>query len=134
IIELFNSRIQSKEDIQRITTVPVIGGIGHNMTEDQLVVYNRPKSAMAESFRALRSNLNYFTGNRSHLVFMVTSSIPGEGKSFTTLNLASVIAMTGKKTIIVGADLRRPKLFDDLGLQNEVGLSQYLSGMAKKDE
>ena len=134
LLELFNSRIQSREDIQRITSIPVIGGIGHNASSYQLVVHSRPKSAMSESFRALRSNLNYFTSNKDHLVFMVTSSIPGEGKSFTTLNLASVIAMAGKKTLIVGADLRRPKLYDDLGLSNDVGLSQYLSGMARLDE
>lgn len=134
IMELANTKIQSREDIERITSVPVIGGIGHNVLSDQLVVHHRPKSAMAESFRALRSNLNYFTGNKERLVFMVTSSIPGEGKSFTTLNLASVIAMTGKKTVIVGADLRRPKLYDDLELANEVGLSQYLSDMASYEQ
>ena len=134
ISEVLNSRIQSREDIQRITSVPVIGGIGHNASPDQLVVHTRPKSAMSESFRALRSNLNYFTSNRDHLIFMVTSSLPGEGKSFTTLNLASVIAMAGKKTLIIGADLRRPKLYDDLGLKNNVGLSQYLSGMASMEE
>ena len=134
ILELVNNKIQSREDIERITSVPVIGGIGHNLSTDQLVVQSRPKSAMAESFRALRSNLNYFTANKDHLVFMVTSSLPGEGKSFTTLNLATVIAMAGKKTLIMGADLRRPKLYDDLGLNNDVGLSQYLSGMATQDQ
>jgi capsular exopolysaccharide synthesis family protein len=134
MMELLNDKIQSREDIEKITSVPVIGGIGHNASVDQLVVHARPKSAMSESFRALRSNLNYFTANKDHLVFMVTSSVPGEGKSFTTLNLASVIAMAGKKTLIMGADLRRPKLFDDLGLNNDVGLSQYLSGMASQEQ
>ncbi len=65
---------------------------------------------------------------------MVTSSIPGEGKSFTTLNLASVYASAGKRTLIVGADLRKPKLFDELGLANTLGLSQYLSGMVEFPE
>jgi capsular exopolysaccharide synthesis family protein len=89
---------------------------------------------MSESFRALRSNLSYFTGNKSKQVFLVTSSISGEGKSFTTLNLASVFAMAGKRTVIVGADLRIPKLFEDLGLSNNRGLSQYLSNMASYEE
>jgi capsular exopolysaccharide synthesis family protein len=89
---------------------------------------------MAESFRALRSNLNYFTGNRDHQIFMITSSIPGEGKSFTTLNLATVLAMAGKRTLVLGADLRRPKLYDDLKLENAAGLSQYLSGMATLED
>ncbi len=133
-IELANNRIQSKEDIEKITTVPFIGGVGHNVSHEPLIVYNKPRSALAESFRALRSNLNYFTGNKEHQVFMVTSSIPGEGKSFTTLNLATVFALAGKRTVILGADLRKPKLAEDLKLTNAVGLSQYLSGMASLEE
>ncbi|RAW01476.1 capsular biosynthesis protein [Pseudochryseolinea flava] len=134
IIEMFNGKIQSKDDIEKLTAMPVIAGIGHNPGNDQLIVYTKPRSAMAESFRALRSNLNYFTGNREHIVFMVTSSVPGEGKSFTSLNLASVFAMAGKRTVIVGADLRKPKLFEELGLENKIGLSQYLSGMVGVEE
>lgn len=134
LMEIFNTRVQSKEDIERITSVPVIGAVGHNLVSDSLVVYNKPRSAMAESFRALRSNLNYFTGSTDHQVFMITSSIPGEGKSFTTLNLATVYALAGKPTVIVGADLRKPKLYDELGLNNSVGLSQFLSGMATLEE
>jgi capsular exopolysaccharide synthesis family protein len=130
LAELLNTRIQSREDIEKITSIPVIGGVGHNPSDDPLIVMGKPRSAIAESFRALRSNLNYFTKNRSHMVLMVTSSLPGEGKSFTALNLASVFAMAGKKTLIIGADLRRPKLFDELGLKNTFGLSQYLSGLA----
>lgn len=134
LLELLNNKIQSKDDIEHVTSAPVIGAVGHNPASDALIVYNKPRSAMAESFRALRSNLNYFTGNQDHQIFMVTSSIPGEGKSFTTLNLATVYALAGKRTVIVGADLRKPKLYDELGLNNTVGLSQYLSGMANKEE
>lgn len=134
VLELANTCIQSKEDIEKITSVPFIGAIGHNGSADPLIVFNKQRSALAESFRALRSNLNYFTGNKDHQVFMVTSTIPGEGKSFTTLNLATVFALAGKRTVVLGADLRRPKLSDDLKLQNTVGLSQYLSGMATREE
>jgi capsular exopolysaccharide synthesis family protein len=134
ILEALNNRIQSKEDIDKSTQVPVIGGIGHNLESDPLVVYNKPRSAMAESFRALRSNLNYFTGNKEQQVFLVTSSIPGEGKSFTTLNLAAVFALAGKRTLIIGADLRKPKLFEELQVHNDKGLSQLLSGMLGVDE
>lgn len=134
LLEVVNDRVQSKEDIEKLTNVPVIGGVGHNASLDPLIVFRKPRSAMAESFRALRSNLNYFTGNKERQVFMVTSSIPGEGKSFTTLNVATVLAMAGKRTLILGADLRKPKLYDDLNLNNTVGLSQYLSGMASLQE
>jgi capsular exopolysaccharide synthesis family protein len=134
LLEILNNRIQSKDDIENMTSAPVIGAVGHNPASDALIVYNKPRSAMAESFRSLRSNLNYFTGSQDHQIFMVTSSIPGEGKSFTTLNLATVYALAGKRTVIVGADLRKPKLYDELGLNNTIGLSQYLSGMATKEE
>jgi len=134
VIELLNNRIQSREDIERISSAPMLGAVGHNQLGSSLVVMEKPRSAIAESFRALRSNLNYFTGGVNNLVIMITSSVPGEGKSFTTLNLATVLALAGKRTIIVGADLRKPKLYDDLGLTNDVGLSQYLSGMIEASQ
>ncbi|MFN5555526.1 MAG: polysaccharide biosynthesis tyrosine autokinase, partial [Chryseotalea sp.] len=134
VIEVLNDKVQSREDIEFMTTVPVVGGIGHNREVETLVVIKKPRSSMAESFRALRSNLNYFTENKSNQVFMVTSSLPGEGKSFTSLNLASVFALAGKKTLLIGADLRKPKLYDDLGLKNDLGLSQYLSNLATLDQ
>lgn len=133
LLELLNHRIQSRDDITKITDVPIVGGIGHNLASDPLIVYNKPRSGIAESFRALRANLSYFTGDKNHQVFMVTSSLPGEGKSFTALNLATVFALAGRRTLIVGADLRKPKLFDELSLGNETGLSQYLSGLAGID-
>jgi len=89
---------------------------------------------VAESFRAMRSNLNYFTGNRSKQVFMVTSSISGEGKTFTTINLATVFALSGRKTLIVGADMRRPKIFEDFQCTNDIGLSTYLSGLSEFEQ
>jgi capsular exopolysaccharide synthesis family protein len=134
LIEVSNNKIQSKEDIEKITAIPFIGGIGHNPGTGNLAVFEKPKSAIAESFRALRSNLNYFTEGKDKKVFMVTSSISGEGKSFTTINLATVFAMANKRTIIIGADLRKPKLFSDFGLQNEKGLSGYLSGLVRYEE
>lgn len=132
--EIINNKVQSKEDIDRMTTIPFIGGVGHNTTKSNLTVKERPKSGVAESFRAMRSNLNYFTGSKPRQVFMVTSSISGEGKTFTTINLATVFALSGKRTLIVGADMRRPKIFEDFGRKNEAGLSTYLSGMHEFDQ
>jgi capsular exopolysaccharide synthesis family protein len=134
LFELINSKVQSKEDIDKMTTIPFIGGVGHNETKTNLTVRDRPKSGVAESFRAMRSNLNYFTGNKTPQVFMVTSSISGEGKTFTTINLSTVFALSGKKTLIVGADMRRPKIFEDFGCSNEKGLSTYLSGLHELDQ
>ncbi|MBS1507544.1 MAG: polysaccharide biosynthesis tyrosine autokinase [Bacteroidetes bacterium] len=127
LIEFLNQKIQSREDLDKITTIPFIGGIGHYQTKDNLAVSNKPKSPVAESFRAIRSNLSFFTSNQTKKVFMVSSSISGEGKTFSTINLATVFAMSGRKTLIIGADMRKPKIFSDFGLTNDRGLSGYLS-------
>ena len=134
LFELLNNKVQSKEDVEKMTTIPFLGGVGHNTTGNNLTVRERPKSGVAESFRALRSNLNYFTGNKSKQVFMVSSSISGEGKTFTTINLATVFALSGKRTLIIGADMRRPKIFEDFGRNNSSGLSTYLSSMHRFEE
>lgn len=134
IVELLNNKVQSKEDIERVTSIPFIGGIGHKQEDSNLVVNDKPKSALAESFRALRSNLNYFTEGKDRKVFMITSSLSGEGKTFTTINLACVFALSGKRTIIIGADLRKPKIYSDFGLHNDRGLSTYLSGLSSLEE
>lgn len=129
LFEIINNKVQSKEDIDKASSIPFIGGVGHNATGNNLTVSDRPKSGVAESFRALRSNLNFFTGNKTKQVFMVSSSISGEGKTFTTINLATVFALSGKRTLIVGADMRRPKIFEDFKRKNAVGLSTFLSGI-----
>lgn len=134
LFELINNKVQSKEDVEKMSTIPFIGGVGHNNLGTNLPVNEMPKSGLAESFRALRSNLNFFTGNKARKVFMVTSSISGEGKTFTTSNLATVFALSGKRTLIVGADMRRPKIFQDFNLDNSTGLSTYLSGITEFDQ
>jgi capsular exopolysaccharide synthesis family protein len=134
VFELINNKVQSKEDIDKVTAIPFIGGVGHNGSESGLAVKEKPKSGLAESFRALRSNLNFFTGDKAKKVFMVSSSISGEGKTFTTINLATVFAMSNKKTLIVGADMRRPRIYQDFNRSNDQGLSTYLSGISDFDQ
>jgi capsular exopolysaccharide synthesis family protein len=133
ILELLNSKVQSKEDVEKITSIPFIGGIGHKKGNNNLEVLTNPKNSISESFRALRSDLTFFLGKNEKAVIMITSSISGEGKTFTSINLASVISLSGKKTLIVGADLRKPKLYDDFNLSNDMGLSSYLAEMADFD-
>lgn len=134
LFEVINNKVQSKEDIEKMSSIPFIGGVGHNSSPGNLIVKERPKSGVAESFRAMRSNLNYFTGNQPKQVFMVSSSISGEGKTFTTINLATVFALSGKRTLIVGADMRRPKIFEDFDRKNDVGLSTFLSQIHDFDQ
>jgi capsular exopolysaccharide synthesis family protein len=102
--------------------------------DENIEVFRKPKSAISESFRALRSNLNFFLQGQDTGVFLITSSISGEGKTFTSINLASVFALSGKRTLIVGADMRRPKIYSDFNLNNTIGLSNYLAGLSTFEE
>jgi capsular exopolysaccharide synthesis family protein len=129
--EILNNKVQELSDVGRFTSIPLIGGIGHKKDVGNLQVLANPRSAIAESFRALRSNLSYFVGGQQKsAVFLITSSISGEGKTFTSINLASVLSLSGKKTLLVGADLRRPKLAAEFNLSGAIGLSSFLAGIA----
>ena len=134
LMEFFNNKVQSKEDIEAISSVPVIGTIGHNSVTSNLAAMEKPKSYLAESFRALRSNLNYFTEGKDKKIILVTSSISGEGKSFTSINLATVIAFTGKKVVLIGGDMRKSEITKDFDVSNRTGLSMYLSSRAEVEE
>ena len=133
--ELLYDKVEFRKQVEKLTSLPIIGMIGHNRYASNLVVLEHPKSAMAESFRALRSNLTFFKrGGDDIKTILITSSVSVEGKSFCSLNLASVLALSGRKTVLVGLDLRKPRLFGDFGLGNERGISNYLAGFVGRDE
>ncbi|VAW26034.1 Tyrosine-protein kinase, partial [hydrothermal vent metagenome] len=103
--EVLDSKIYMVEDIERISPIPILGVVGKNEAENNLAVFLKPKSTVAESFRALRSNIQFLFGrdlkDKSKTI-IVTSSVSGEGKTFVSINLATVFALGGKKTILVG--------------------------------
>lgn len=126
--------ISNREDIEKMSKIPIIGVVGHHNTGERLVVSTKPKSSIAEAFRSIRANLMFFGLADQHKIVMITSSVGGEGKSFSTLNLAAVLSLQHHKVIIVGMDLRKPQLVQDLGVNNEIGVSTYLIGKAKLEE
>jgi len=131
LLFFINNSIQNTEDVSRLTNLPLLGVIGVKNTESNLAVFEKPKSALSESFRAIRSSLQFLykkqsvTGTKT---LMLTSSVSGEGKTFCCINIATVFALSEKKTVIVGLDLRKPKIFDDFNLDNKVGIVDYLIG------
>jgi capsular exopolysaccharide synthesis family protein len=131
--DYFNSKIIFKDDILKSSSIPFLGVIGHNH-KDTLSVIESPKSSLAETFRSIRSNLLFLNPDKKNQVFLLTSSTSGEGKSFCSMNIGAVFAISGKKTILVGADMRKPKLYEELGLKNERGLSNFLSGANELDD
>ena len=90
---------------------------------------------VSESFRNLRSNINYLGHNNSNnKTLLITSTISGEGKTFVSMNIASVLAIGGFKTLLIGVDLRKPKIFQDFKLDNSIGISNFIIGKVSKEE
>lgn len=126
--DMFDDCIKDQRDLKKHFMIPQLGVIGYSDKDTNKVVLEHPKSAVAESFRSLRSAISYLAAGKNTKRILVTSSVSGEGKTFTSLNLASAMALGSKKTVVVGADLRRPKLAGYFELSEKLGLSTYLIG------
>jgi tyrosine-protein kinase Etk/Wzc len=133
VLEFFNNKILNHTHLQQLTRIPLVGSIVHNTNNTALVIANHPKSQVSEAFRNLRSNISYLGGRESKKIIMVTSTVSGEGKTFISMNLSSVMAIGGYKTLLIGVDLRKPKIFQDFKLDNSFGLTNYLIGKATKE-
>ena len=125
-----NRRVQSKEDLARLTNIPLLGVIPHGTSEDKQTMLHDPRSPIAEAFRAVRVNMQYLAAGLDKRVIGVTSSVPGEGKSFCTVNLAAELAQSGRRVMVLECDMRRPTLAGYFGLSSRAphGLSTYLTG------
>ena len=126
--EVLNDKVNSKADIQHNTDAPILGEIGHAENSSTLVVTKNNRKFMAEQFRIVRSNLQYILPKVEKPVILVTSSFSGEGKSFISTNLGAVIALSGKRTVILEFDIRKPKIMKGLGMNERKGITNYLVG------
>ncbi|MBA4166670.1 MAG: polysaccharide biosynthesis tyrosine autokinase [Chitinophagaceae bacterium] len=135
IRELLNDKVTTRADITKITDAPILGEIGHSEEEKVLLFPESSRTIVAEQMRILRSNLRYILGDKSDkATILVTSSFSGEGKSFISTNLGATLAISGKKTVILEFDLRKPKILEGLGLPKGQGLTNYLVGSATLEE
>jgi tyrosine-protein kinase Etk/Wzc len=127
--DLFNDKIYHRSDIDKFLNLPFVGFIPHVGTKGNRLIINDSHSVLAESFRLVRSNLQNTAPLSKSRTILVTSTVSGDGKSFVTINLALTMALTGKRVIAVGMDLRKPKLEVYLeGEKSEKGLSHFLNG------
>ncbi|RWR25648.1 polysaccharide biosynthesis tyrosine autokinase [Agrococcus lahaulensis] len=131
--EVLDTRIRSERDVRGVTDAPILGAIAFDPKAKQrpLIVHADPLSPRSESFRTLRTNLQFIEVDDDSRSLVVTSATPGEGKSTTTANLAIALADSGQTVILVDADLRKPKVAEYMNLDGGVGLTDVLIGRAE---
>ncbi len=125
--KLIYNRFESREDVERVTDVPILGEMCIDKSGSRLVVGEDATTSSAELFRLMRTNLLFILNDARDKVVLITSTEPGEGKSFISLNLAASMALLGNKVLLIGMDVRRPQLARYLGINPRYGLTQYLS-------
>ncbi|TAJ13220.1 polysaccharide biosynthesis tyrosine autokinase [Marinilabiliaceae bacterium JC017] len=129
IRELLNNKIRGKDDLEQLfPQLPLMGVIMHNHTSSQDVIHNHPHTIISESFRSLRTKIKFMNCTDESKVISVSSTNTGEGKTFCAQNLACVFSISGKRTVLLGFDMRKPRLTEIFDLKNHAGLSNYLSG------
>lgn len=124
--DALNDKVQSKRDIHRATSTPILGEISHNSSGKSLIVTEESGTSIAELFRLIRSNLHFATAGKENKVVLITSSTSGEGKTFFSINLAASLTLIGKKVALLELDLRMPSMSKQLGITPGIGISDYL--------
>ena len=131
---LFKVSIQSRDEVEAIAQLPILGTVERSTKKEQIIVKYYPKSSFAESFRGLRSRMEYIVKREAQISMLVTSTEPKDGKTFIAGNLASIYQLTGRKTILLDCDLRRPALSKALNMGHHRGISNYLIGQVDIDD
>ena len=127
---LLDTKVHSRKDIEDLTSIPFLGDIPHSESGDKIAITSGSRTSTAESFRLIRTNLEFmFSGsgdNGEGKSIFITSTTSGEGKSFVSINLAAALALSGKKVLLMGLDLRAPKVTEYLGLPDRAGITNYI--------
>jgi len=134
---ILNNEIITVDDITRLSPVGILGMIPkykRKMDVSTLLINIDPKSILSEFFRSIRTNLQFISTTPGSKLLTITSTISGEGKTFTAINLGGIIAYSGKKVIILDFDLRKPKIHIGFNAENTKGVSTILIGKTSIDE
>ena len=126
--ELLNNKIRSPKDVVKLKSFRLIGTLRHARNQNPTLVRASPRSTYAEMLRAIRTRIEFVLKRKYGMVICVTSTESGDGKTFLSTNLASLYGMTGKKTLLIDLDLRKPNIHTQLGLENGDGMSNFLIG------
>ena len=126
--DLLRFQIENKEELEAMTVVPVLGEIPRSAQEGNIIIRDNSTNRFTEMFRLLRTNLLFVLNTPEKKVINIVSSVGGEGKTFICINLGISLAMLNKKVLIIGLDVRKPKLAEYLGMDNSTGITLYLMG------
>jgi len=127
MMRLLRTKFASKEEFERLSDAPILGEVCTDRSGRSLVVRTGGSNSAAELFRLIRSNLQFILGGEGDKVILMTSTRSGEGKSYISINLAASLALLERKVLLIGADVRNPKLAEYLSLPHHTGLTEYLS-------
>nr|WP_320153929.1 polysaccharide biosynthesis tyrosine autokinase [uncultured Draconibacterium sp.] len=130
VFDFFDNSIHLQEDIEKLTPLTILGNVFHSTGKSELVVVEHPTAPITESYRTIRTNLQYKFTNKEQKIIGLHSVQPAEGKTFNATNLACILAMNDRKTVLIGADMRKPRLHRIFNLTNKIGLSNYLAGQS----
>ena len=136
LLDFFNNRIMSQDEIEEITSYPILGHVFHNVREfaSRILVLDKPNSPATEPYRAIRNKLNLMTKGKDKSLIAITSTFPKEGKSYTAINVASSFALMRKKTVLLDLDLRNSKMNEKFDLKTDLGVVNYIIGKASLEE
>lgn len=126
--EVLTGKIKFRTDIERRTKLAVLGEVLQGEDSSDFIISSDNRSPVAESLRAVRSKMSYYLNTKQSHVVLLSSCLPGEGKSFITTNLGLSLALMGKRTVVIAADMRKPRLHKAFGVAGSTGLSQVLVG------
>lgn len=132
IKDMMANKVVTRNDIVKVTKAPIIGEVSHSNIAGRKIVADKSRGVIPEQFRIIRTNLQYFIPGKTKSTILITSSMPGEGKTFISMNTGAVLATSGKKVVLLEFDMRKPKITEAMGIKhNGQGLSTYLTSNAE---
>lgn len=132
--ELLNNTIRTSRDVEKMSAFPLIGLVRHTNSTNPYLIVNNPRSSFTEMFRIIRTRIEFIAKRKTDITIMVTSSESGDGKTYFCINLACIYAMASPKTLLVDMDIRKPSVYQSIGCDNNMGVSNFLANQCSLDD